>query len=96
MVTGKLLMTPEYGEPSSWYAAISATIGATVSAVAWWFHVRKIARADKVDGSVTKSISFVLDALRSEIAANHSTIMELRARIMALEAQNEELRAKHD
>lgn len=73
---------------SSWFG-IGGLATALVSAVGWWFHVRRLARADKIDGGVTKSLEFVLNALRAEIAANHMTILELRARIIALETQNE-------
>lgn len=80
-------MTPP-SDASDWFG-LGGLAAAIASAVGWWFHVRRLARADKVDGSVTASLKFVLEAMRAEIAANHSTILELRARIIALEAQNE-------
>jgi chromosome segregation ATPase len=50
--------------------------------------------ADETDGAVTKSISFVINELRAEIARAKTEHLELRSRISALEAKNEEQRAE--
>lgn len=60
--------------------AISASVG-------WWFHVRRLSRADRVDGSVTSSIGFVLSTLREELERLKLDNMELRSEVNLLKAE---------
>lgn len=68
------------------WGAIGATAVAVGAFVRWWYHVRRLENADRVDGSVSRSISFVLNELREEIerlkrenASLHDEIAQLRA-----------------
>lgn len=42
-------------DTSVWGWAASAS-AATYAAVRWWYHVRKLHNADKIDGGVTSSL----------------------------------------
>ena len=51
----------------TFWGVLAGTAAGVVATVRWWYHVRKLAHADKVDGSVSKSLDFVLNELRAEI-----------------------------
>lgn len=80
-------MTPvELGDPIHYtWAAVGAAFGGAYAAVRWWFHVRRLNNADKVDGGVTASIKFVLDEL-------HKEIQSLKTEVALLKEENAELR----
>lgn len=67
------------------WIAFGAGVGGAYAAVRWWFHVRRLANADKLDGGVTASIKFVLDELHKEIAT-------LKTEVALLKAENQQLR----
>lgn len=68
-----------------WWAAAGASIAAAYTGIRWWFHVRRLNNADKVDGSVSKSLEFVLNEMRKEI---HT----LKLEVETLKAENKVLR----
>lgn len=68
-----------------WWAAAGAACAAAVTGVKWWFHVRRLNNADKIDGGISKSLEFVFKELRAEITA-------LKLEVAALKAENLELR----
>lgn len=76
--------------PSDWDGSVwGAIFGAGTAvglAVRWWYHVRRLQNADAVDGSVTKSLKFVLDELHKEVGM-------LKTEVALLKAENAELRA---
>jgi len=79
---------PQSSDIRFWTVISSACLG-VAGAVRWWYHVRRMQNADSTDGAVTKSISFVINELKDEIARAKAEHKELRTRILALEAQNE-------
>lgn len=82
--------------PNHWYDAVAALLAALVGGggIKYWYHVRKLQRADNVDGGVSKSLTFVLTELRAELARSHADCDELRARVAALEEENRAQRAE--
>ncbi len=86
-------MDPQTSDLKFWTAIGAAAAGA-FGAAKWWYHVRRMENADKVDGSVSTSIKYVIDELKAEIARAKAEHAELRTRIAALEAQNEEQHAE--
>ena len=70
------------------WIAFGAGVGGAYAAVRWWFHVRRLHHADKVDGGVTTSIKFVWDELHKEIAS-------LKTEVALLKDENRRLRAYH-
>lgn len=71
---------------STWYAALGTAFGGLIVGIKWWFHVRRLSNADKVDGSVTRSIEFVLAELRAEIERLKTDNADLRMEVASLKA----------
>ncbi len=84
-------MDPQTSDVKFWGALVTAILS-TGAGVRWWYHVRRLQNADTTDGDVTKSISYVINTMKDEISRAKAEHIELRARLSALEAQNEEQR----
>jgi len=76
---------------SSIVGTFAACIAAVATAIGWWFHVRRLTRADRVDSGISESISFVLKELRHELGRLSAENVELRARVAAGDARWEAL-----
>lgn len=68
-------------------AAAGAALTGALVALKWWYHVRKLARADRQDGSISRSLEFVLDQLHREIAS-------LKTEVALLKLENADLRGR--
>jgi len=84
-------MDPNMAGPASWehgwWAAFGAGVAAMYTGVKWWFHVRRLNNADKVDGSVSKSLEFVLNEMRHEIHTLKLEVDGLKRENMLLRSQ---------
>lgn len=67
--------------------SIIAWVAMLATAIGWWFHVRRLTRADKMDSGISESLAFVLKELRTEIGRLGAENIELRGRVAACEAR---------
>jgi len=90
------VITPPTTDDTTFWGALATGIGGAYAATRWWYHVRRMENADKVDGGVSKSIGFVLDELRTSMMRLEAENKELRAKIEHLEVLNDALRVVRD
>jgi parvulin-like peptidyl-prolyl isomerase len=85
------VIAPEV-QDTTMYTKLAGAIAATMGAVGWYFHVRKLRNVQVVDSGVTKSLDVVLKSMRDEIERSKKERRLLEVRIGVLEKELEFLR----
>jgi hypothetical protein len=81
----------EVGEHTLW-TALGAAISAVLAGITWRFHVRRLKHVDVVEEGVSKSLSVVLDTMRSEIHRLRDELHATRQELEQVRKHNDDLR----